>query len=278
YDIILDCSDNPPTRYLLNDACVLAAKPLVSGAALRFEGQLTIYNHNGSPCYRCVFPAPPPADTVTSCGDGGVFGPVTGLIGTLQALEALKLAAGIDPSYAGKLLMLDSLSGIFRTIKLRSKRKDCVACGEGATLTDLSTDYEMWCGMRADDKAKSLTVLSVEDRILPEDYLKLRTAGLPHVLLDTRPLVQIKISALENSLNIPIEDLESRLSEVQDAAGDSSAPGGRLPIYCICRRGNDSQLAVQLIRQKILGGGVVKDIVGGFEAWRRRVDPEWPEY
>ncbi|KXS14354.1 adenylyltransferase [Gonapodya prolifera JEL478] len=275
YDIVLDCSDNPPTRYLLNDACVLAGKPLVSGAALRFEGQLTVYNHHGSPCYRCVFPAPPPPETVTNCGDGGVFGPVTGIVGTIQALEALKIAAGVEPAYCGKLLMVDAMSGAFRTIRLRGKRKECVACGDGATLTGLETDYEMWCGMKANDKTQSLAVLKQEDRISVDAYNRVRVAKTPHVLIDTRPLVQTKICALDNSLNIPIDELESRLSEVEEAV---HAGQGELPVYCICRRGNDSQLAVQHIRTKFPSLAVVKDVEGGLEAWRRKVDPEWPEY
>jgi adenylyltransferase/sulfurtransferase len=154
YDVVLDCTDNAATRYLLNDACVLAKKPLVSGSALRFEGQLITYNYGGGPCYRCLFPIPPPPQFVTNCSDGGVLGAVPGTIGTLQALEALKLLAGsgLSPSYVGKMLLFDGLNGSFREIKLRSRQGNCGVCGDSPKITELLEDYPAFCGSGYNDK------------------------------------------------------------------------------------------------------------------------------
>uniref|UniRef100_A0A8D0EKL1 Molybdenum cofactor synthesis 3 n=1 Tax=Strix occidentalis caurina TaxID=311401 RepID=A0A8D0EKL1_STROC len=142
YDVIADCSDNVPTRYLVNDACVLAGKPLVSGSALRLEGQLVVYNYQGGPCYRCLFPKPPPPETVTNCADGGVLGVVPGIMGCIQALEVLKIASGMGSSFSQFMLMFDAHEGRFRNIKLRPKKPDCAVCGDNPSVTCLQ-DYEV---------------------------------------------------------------------------------------------------------------------------------------
>ncbi|VDO05753.1 unnamed protein product, partial [Haemonchus placei] len=149
YDIVVDCSDNPATRYLLNDACVLLGKPLVSGSALRWEGQLTVYNYTDddgkrSPCYRCLFPTPPNPEHVTNCSEGGVLGPVVGVIGSLQALEVLKIAAGLRPNFAGSLYLFDGSCGSSRTVQLRHRNKQCDVCGDNPTITEL-IDYQAFC-------------------------------------------------------------------------------------------------------------------------------------
>uniref|UniRef100_A0A663EMS3 Molybdenum cofactor synthesis 3 n=1 Tax=Aquila chrysaetos chrysaetos TaxID=223781 RepID=A0A663EMS3_AQUCH len=141
YDVVADCSDNVPTRYLVNDACVLAGKPLVSGSALRLEGQLIVYNYQGGPCYRCLFPKPPPPETVTNCADGGVLGVVPGIVGCIQALEVLKIASGMGSSFSQFMLMFDAREGRFRNIKLRPKKPDCAVCGDNPSVTCLQ-DYE----------------------------------------------------------------------------------------------------------------------------------------
>lgn len=171
YDIVLDCTDNAATRYLLNDACVLSGKPLVSGSALRMEGQLTVYNFDGSPCYRCLFPTPPPAASVTNCGDGGVLGCVPGMIGCLQAMEAMKIAiclAGGNNRHmevcAGKMLLFDGMRTSIRTVKLRQRRTDCVVCGDQPSVRHL-IDYEEFCGSRACDKTAQLQILDDDERI-----------------------------------------------------------------------------------------------------------------
>jgi adenylyltransferase/sulfurtransferase len=203
YDIIVDCTDNVATRYLLNDSCVLLKKPLVSGSALRFEGQLTVYNYKGGPCYRCIFPSPPPPQTVTNCSEGGVLGVVPGIIGSLQALEVLKISSKIGECHSQKLLLFDGLSGRFRSIQLRGRRHDCAVCGDNPTITEL-IDYPVFCGSCPDDKGLTVDVLEQKDRMTCEEYKALVDSGSPHVLVDVREEVQYSICSLPHSINIPI--------------------------------------------------------------------------
>ncbi|NXK98906.1 MOCS3 sulfurtransferase, partial [Formicarius rufipectus] len=287
YDIVADCSDNAPTRYLLSDACVLAGKPLVSGSALRLEGQLAVYNYRGGPCYRCLFPEPPPPDAVTTCADGGVLGVVPGIIGCLQALEVLKIASGMGSSFHQYMLMFDALEGKFRNIKLRPKKPDCPACGDDPTVTCLQ-DYEAFCGSSATDACRAVRLLPAEDRISVEQYKGLLEAGVPHVLLDVRPRVEVEICRLQHALHIPLRDLRdgraeplhslaSRVREERQET-DGSAP---LPVYVICKLGNDSQKAVKILRElpaKEFGSLLVKDVKGGLMAWAAKIDPTFPEY
>ena len=187
YDIVVDCSDNVPTRYLLNDAAVLLSKPLVSGGAIRTDGQLTVYNHGG-PCYRCVFPTPPPPETVGNCGSVGVIGAITGTIGSLQALQVIQIITGTKNIYkgqetlAGKLLIFDGSSMDFRKIKLRGRQESCAVCGIKPTIRKL-IDYNAFCGSSADDKTTSLKILDSSQRITVEEYENLVEN---HVLLDVR--------------------------------------------------------------------------------------------
>ncbi|KAF6088646.1 molybdenum cofactor synthesis 3 [Phyllostomus discolor] len=288
YDVVADCSDNAPTRYLVNDACVLAGRPLVSASALRFEGQITVYHYDGGPCYRCVFPQPPPADTVTNCADGGVLGVVTGVLGCLQALEVLKIAAGLGPSYSGQLMLFDALRGRFRCIRLRSRRPDCAACGEQPTVTDLQ-DYEAFCGSSATDKCRSLQLLSPEERVSVTDYKRLLDSGSPHVLLDVRPQVEVDICRLPHALHIPLKQLERRDAESLRLLGEAIQKGKRgtqegaaLPIYVICKLGNESQKAVKILQTLMavqeLGSLTVQDVVGGLMAWAAKIDGTFPQY
>ncbi|XP_053376323.1 adenylyltransferase and sulfurtransferase MOCS3-like [Mercenaria mercenaria] len=281
YDIVLDCTDNVATRYLLNDACVLAGKPLVSGSALRFEGQLTVYNHKGGPCYRCLYPKPPPPETVTNCSDGGVLGVIPGIIGSLQALEAIKIAAGLDSSYSQKLLMYDGLDGTFRTIRLRGRQPSCPVCGDTPTITEL-IDYEQFCGARATDKDKSIQVLGKEERISAKEYKSLLDSGKPHVLLDVRQPVEMDICQLPKpAVNIPVGDLHksSSIDQLSASIDSVSQTNENVPVICVCRRGNDSQLAVQKIKQELSNDKiVVKDIKGGLTSWTKTVDPDFPTY
>ncbi|XP_004618818.1 adenylyltransferase and sulfurtransferase MOCS3 [Sorex araneus] len=288
YDVVADCSDNVPTRYLVSDACVLAGRPLVSASALRFEGQLTVYHHAGGPCYRCVFPAPPPAHTVTSCADGGVLGVVTGVLGCLQALEVLKIAAGLGPSYSGRLLLFDALGGQFRAIRLRGRSPDCAACGERPTVTALQ-DYEAFCGAAATDKCRPLQLLRPDQRVSVTDYKQLLDAGVPHVLLDVRPQVEVDICRLPHALHIPLKHLERRdaaslqlLGEAIREARPGAQDGTGLPVYVICKLGNDSQKAVQILQAWSAAGELdahpVQDVAGGLMAWAAKVDTSFPEY
>ncbi|CAH2224708.1 adenylyltransferase and sulfurtransferase MOCS3 [Pelobates cultripes] len=159
---VADYSDNVPTRYLVNGACVAAGKPLVSASALKWDGQLTVYNYQGEPCYRCLFPNPPPPETITNCADGGVLGIVSGIIGSLKALEVLKIASEIPSSYSGVLLMYNALDGQFRNIKIRSKKPDCVVCSDNSEYVILK-NYETFCGLSASDRSRMLNLLSKEE-------------------------------------------------------------------------------------------------------------------
>ncbi|XP_024415271.1 adenylyltransferase and sulfurtransferase MOCS3 [Desmodus rotundus] len=285
YDVVADCSDNAPTRYLVNDACVLAGRPLVSASALRFEGQITVYHYDGGPCYRCVFPQPPPADTVTNCADGGVLGVVTGVLGCLQALEVLKIAAGLGPSYSGRLMLFDALRGRFRCIQLRGRRPDCAACGDHPTVTDLQ-DYEAFCGSSATDKCRSLQLLSPRERVSVTDYKRLLDSGSPHVLLDVRPQVEVDICRLPHALHIPLKHLERRDAESLRLLGEAiqkgkqgTQEGAALPIYVICKLGNESQKAVKILQAvQELGSLTVQDVVGGLMAWAAKIDATFPQY
>ncbi|XP_005098924.1 adenylyltransferase and sulfurtransferase MOCS3 [Aplysia californica] len=282
YDIVLDATDNVATRYLLNDACVLAGKPLVSGSALRFEGQLTVYNYEGGPCYRCLYPRPPPPETVTNCSEGGVVGVVPGIIGSIQALEAIKIASGLGSSYKQRLLLFDALDGTFRTPKLRPRNTDCPVCGDKPSIQQL-IDYEQFCGARASDKDKDLHVLEENCRISPKEYAEMLKGGEPHILLDVRPAVELDICRLpQPALNIPYSSFgksgttcPSDLSQAMEKYGEDE----KVPIVCVCRRGNDSQLVVRELKEKLAGKNVtVMDIKRGLYGWQKQVDQSFPLY
>lgn len=321
YDLILDCTDNPATRYLISDTAVLLKKPLVSASALRTEGQLMVLNYppqpagypDGGPCYRCVFPKPPPASSVMSCADGGILGPVVGTMGVLQALEAIRILSvkpsstdsASAPSRESPSLLLFSAcsSPPFRSIRLRARRAKCAACSADASITLQSitsgcTDYELFCG-----SVGSLSLLSPQERISPQDFqIKLSTSPQrtkaqtqpTHILLDVREKVQFEICSLENSINIPISKILSS-PEPRSSAGstellnetpswlppDLFSADSTSPIYVVCRSGNDSQVAVQKLKELGLDRGgkrFIGDIRGGLRAWKAEIDPEWPEY
>ncbi|NXG18759.1 MOCS3 sulfurtransferase, partial [Grallaria varia] len=287
YDIVADCSDNAPTRYLVNDACVLAGKPLVSGSALRLEGQLAVYNYGGGPCYRCLFPRPPPPHAVTSCADGGVLGVVPGIIGCIQALEVLKIASGMGPSFNRFMLVFDALEGRFRNIKLRPRRPDCAVCGDSPTVTCLQ-DYEAFCGSSATDKCRAVQLLPGQDRVSVQQYKALLEQRVPHVLLDVRPQVEVDICRLEHAVHIPLsklqdrdtqhlQHLDKRIREERQRTSDQTS----LPLYVICKLGNDSQKAVKILQElpaEEFGPVLVKDIKGGLMAWAAKIDPMFPQY
>uniref|UniRef100_A0A3Q4GRV2 Adenylyltransferase and sulfurtransferase MOCS3 n=1 Tax=Neolamprologus brichardi TaxID=32507 RepID=A0A3Q4GRV2_NEOBR len=281
YDIVADCSDNVPTRYLVNDACVLSGKPLVSASALRMEGQLTVYNYRGGPCYRCLYPVPPPPETVTNCSDGGVLGVVPGIMGCFQALEVLKIASGQGSSCGQQLVMFDAQDARFRSIRLRPKQAGCAVCGENPSVTRLG-DYEAFCGSAATDKCRKLNLLSKEQRITVQDYKSIMDSEEPHLLLDVRPLVEVDICHLASSLNIPLSSLEERKREhLQLLRERISQLKQQMAVYVICKQGNDSQKAVQIL-EKMSGSEVdrvtVKDICGGLAAWARGIDCTFPQY
>ena len=321
YDVIVDASDNVPTRYLINDAAILFKKPLVAGAAVRTEGQLTVYGYNGGPCMRCLFPEPPPAASVASCGEAGVLGPVPGLIGVAQATETLKILLGSGKPLSGRLLLYDSLGAAFRVVRLRSKRETCAVCGTAPSITSLgSVDYPDLGG--AATCARTEAVLAKEFRLAPTElYLMLneekeeettsttaeadvgsepKTGRRPRPvvkILDVRPEVQFGLCRLPGSLNVPFERLSSSGSSaaVTSLADNILEQAAGCPLVVLCRRGNDSQLAVKLLlsrKQKLLDGGTtdtvvasddtlplsIRDVRGGLEAWAAQVDATFPVY
>ncbi|KAI7902200.1 uncharacterized protein BX663DRAFT_512078 [Cokeromyces recurvatus] len=214
YDIIVDATDNIATRYLLSDAAVLAGKPVVSGSALRNDGQLTVYNYKGSPCFRCLHPVPPPPTAVGKCVDHGVLGVVPGIIGTLEAIEAIKVALNEPSLEKPSFLIFSGMSNpMFRTMRLREKKKDCAICGENPTMTEL-IDYVQFCQGAANDKVTDEHILRQDERISVQEYCDCRLKD--HLLIDVRPPVQFGICSLPNSVNIPIDQLENKMEQVKD--------------------------------------------------------------
>lgn len=295
FDLVIDATDNAMARYLLSDVCVLSRKPLVSGAALRFEGQLTVYNYDETtPCFRCIFPNPPPPETVTSCTDGGVLGVVPGIIGSLLALEAIKIMVGIRPSFAGQMLLFDGMGGTFRTIRIRNRRKNCVSCGEKATIDENLIDYEKFVSAPiCAPSGNTLKILLPFERISCKEYKQVLDSNINHVLIDVRPEVEADIVKLEHAINIPLKELSTedgfrRLHQVMEMKKTRN-------VFVMCRRGNASQKAVRIIKDRLslqeqeqktvrmedsssLDEQDVRDIIGGITAWSEEVDPSLPTY
>ena len=280
YDVILDATDNVATRYLLNDVSVLLDKPLVSGSALRFEGQLTVYHHAGGPCYRCVFPTPPPPETVTNCSDGGVLGVVPGVIGNLQALEAIKILTGLEVSYSGKLLLYDGLAGRFTVVKLRGRNTGCKVCGDTPEISRSLVNYAKFCGSEPNDKCLDLFILNPEERISVEALQRIDKET--YLVVDCRKKVEFEICRLLNSINIPIEDLLNASEPIKLI--DEQVADSKKDIYFLCHHGNDSQRAVKLVKDCILllteyrSSRAFRDIIGGIHLWSQLVDHSIPKY
>ena len=298
YDVVIDASDNMLTRYLVNDACVLMGRPLVSGAAIGAEGYCTVYNHtsSGGPCYRCIYAKPPPAATVSSCSDNGVLGAVPGVIGCVQALEALKLLAGMPKAtvLARRMCIYDALAGEFRNMKTRQRSPKCAVCGDAPTIRSIA-DSAAWCKERdlvpAEDQQcavhETLPPLHEAQRLsCVELKSRLALAGAPaesSLLLDVREPVQFEICALPGAKNVPLKELKKpeKMSEVfAEAAGR--------PVYVVCRRGVDSVTATHSLLEYAAAqddgkGGAMSNrklynIEGGLQEWHRQVDPSFPIY
>ncbi|OBZ90731.1 Adenylyltransferase and sulfurtransferase MOCS3 [Choanephora cucurbitarum] len=274
YDIVIDATDNIATRYLLSDACVLAGKPCVSGSALRHDGQLTVYNYKNSPCFRCLHPVPPPAATVGRCVDSGVLGLVPGIIGTLEALEAMKVALESSSLDQPSFLILSAMGNpMFRTMRLRAKKKDCAICGENPTQTEL-IDYVQFCNDAADDKVVEEILLARDERVNAQEYNTIAQSGKPHLLVDVRPEVQYGICRLPDSLHIPIEQLDKKMDQVKQAMKEKNVTDK--DVYVVCRLGNDSQIAVRMMQKE--GIQQPRDIMGGLMSWSKTVDSSFPIY
>ncbi|KAF7410437.1 hypothetical protein HZH68_004818 [Vespula germanica] len=280
YDIVLDATDNVATRYLLNDACVLSNKPLISGSALRFEGHLSVFNYKG-PCYRCIFPKPPSPETVTNCGDGGVLGAAVGTIGVLQAVEAIKVILDMPETLSGRLLVFDGIETRFRNINLRTRNQECAICGKHPIIKEL-IDYEQFCGAKANDKNPNLNLLKNEDRITVETYhhiTKFNTED--HLLIDVRSPEEFQICRLRNSINIPLYEIYKDNATKQIKSEIDKQDNGKTisKVYVLCRRGNDSQKAVKHLQQIFKDSKLnIKDIIGGIHAWSNKIDSTFPIY
>jgi len=260
YDIVVDGTDNFPTRYLVNDACVLLKKPNVYGSIFRFEGQATIFGYPEGPCYRCLYPEPPPPGLVPSCAEGGVLGVLPGIVGSIQAAETLKLIIGKGDSLVGRLLLFDALAMRFRELKLR-KNPDCPICGTHPTITEL-IDYAEFCGVRGEEAPAPQT--SVPE-ITPRELKARLDRGDDLYILDVREPHEYQICNLGGHL-IPLGDLSKRASEL-----DSSRE-----IVAHCRSGKRSAEAVEFLQRA--GFRKVLNLKGGILAWSDEVDPSVPKY
>ena len=259
FDIIVDGTDNFPTRYLVNDACVLTGKPNVYGSIFRFEGQVSVFATKDGPCYRCLYPEPPPPGLVPSCAEGGVLGILPGLVGVMQATEAIKLILGKGEPLIGRLLLVDALGMRFRELKLR-RNPECPACGGHPTVTKL-IDYNEFCGIRGEEKPVASNVPEIQ----PEELKARLDAGEDIFILDVREPHEYQICNLNGYL-IPLGELPKRAHEL-----DSSRE-----IVAHCRSGVRSAKAVTFLQQA--GFRKVKNLAGGILAWSDKVDPSVPKY
>ena len=262
YDVIIDGTDNFPTRYLVNDACVILGKPNVYGSIFRFEGQVSIFYSKEGPCYRCLYPEPPPPGLVPSCAEGGVLGVLPGVVGTLQALEAIKLILGEGDPLIGNLLLFDALKMDFRKLKLR-KDPDCVLCGHHATSREL-VDYEEFCGIPTEETGA--TPSASVPTIRAEELKNRLDRKEDVVLLDVREPVEWQIVKMEGATLIPLGRLPQEVHRLNTA--------DEMVVYC--KIGARSARAVQFLRET--GFRKVKNLEGGIDAWAQRVDPTLPRY
>jgi len=261
YDILLDGTDNFPTRYLTNDVCVFLGKPNVYASIYRFDGQVSVFYAKEGPCYRCLFPEPPPPGLVPSCAEGGVLGVLPGTIGTIQATEALKVLLGIGQPLIGKLLLYNALDMSFDFVKLK-KNPNCRVCGLNADIKEL-IDYEEFCGVPGHDHDEG-SAGADWDISAPELSARLKQNHLK--LLDVREPHELEISAIPNAVNIPLGQLAARLSEL-DSAED---------MVVFCKAGTRSARALELLVSA--GFKRVKNLKGGINAWAQEVDKSLPLY
>jgi adenylyltransferase/sulfurtransferase len=257
YDIVIDGSDNFPTRYLVNDACVLEGRPLVYGSIFRFDGQVSLFHPPAGPCYRCLFAEPPAPDAVPSCAEGGVLGVLPGIVGSLQALEAIKFIVGAGESLLGRLLLFDALRLRFREIALR-RDPACPVCGDAPTVTEL-IDYEAFCGLAPTGGAAALetSVAAVQRR---------RAAGSAPLLLDVREPWELRIAAIDGAVSIPLGQLAARVGELPP----------RAEIVAFCHHGMRSLAAAQFLRAA--GFHDATSLAGGIDAWADQVEPGMAKY
>jgi molybdopterin/thiamine biosynthesis adenylyltransferase/rhodanese-related sulfurtransferase/molybdopterin converting factor small subunit len=261
FDIVADGTDNFPTRYLVNDACVLTGKPNVYASIFRFEGQASVFWAKKGPCYRCLYAEPPPAGLVPSCAEGGVLGILPGLLGVIQATETIKLVLGAGDPLIGRLLLVDALSMRFRELKLR-KNPDCVICGPNPTVTKL-IDYEAFCGIGPQEAPAASSGVP---EISVQDLQRMRQEKQDFVLVDVREPHEWAISAFPESVKIPLGELPQNLNRLSTAD----------EIVVHCKSGGRSARAVALLREA--GFRKVRNLTGGINRWAETVDPTMPKY
>ncbi len=262
YDFVVDGTDNFPTRYLVNDACVLLKKPNVYGSIFRFEGQATVFGYPGGPCYRCLYPEPPPPGLVPSCAEGGVLGILPGLIGVVQATETVKLILGNGEPLVGRLLLYDALAMRFRELKLR-RNPECPMCGDHPTITKL-IDYQQFCGIPAHEPAPAAGL--AEGEIDPTEVKAKLDRGDRFQLIDVREPHEYQICNIPGAKLIPLGELPKRVNELDSA----------VEIVAHCKSGVRSGKAVDFLKQA--GFRKVKNMKGGILAWSDKVDPRVPKY
>jgi len=262
YDMVVDGTDNFPTRYLVNDACVILKKPNVYGSIFRFEGQATVFAYPGGPCYRCLYPEPPPPGLVPSCAEGGVLGILPGIIGLVQATEAVKLILGTGEPLVGRLMLYDALAMRFRELKLR-RNPECPVCGDHPTVTKL-IDYDQFCGIPRKEPVAVSTASETE--IDPLAVKSMQDRGEKFQLVDVREPHEYQICSIPGAVLIPLGDLPKRVNELDPD----------VEIVAHCKMGGRSAKACDLLRQA--GFRRVKNMTGGILAWSDKVDPRVPKY
>jgi sulfur-carrier protein adenylyltransferase/sulfurtransferase len=260
YDMVIDGTDNFPTRYLVNDACVLLKKPNVYGSIFRFEGQATVFAYEDGPCYRCLYPEPPPPGLVPSCAEGGVLGILPGMIGIVQATEAVKLILGTGEPLVGRLVLYDALAMRFRELKLR-RNPECPVCGDHPTVTKL-IDYQEFCGFGRGEEPVVETTGDIE----PTEVKQKIDRGDNFVLIDVREPHEYQICNIPSARLIPLGELPKRVNELNTAD----------EIVAHCKSGMRSAKAVEFLKQA--GFKRVRNMKGGILAWSDKVDPSVPKY
>ncbi|MBT3785716.1 molybdopterin-synthase adenylyltransferase MoeB [bacterium] len=255
YDLVLDCTDNFPTRYILNDACVLGSRPLISAAIYRFEGQFSVFCAPEGPCYRCLYPKPPPAGLVPDCSAGGVLGVLPGVLGSLQATEAIKILLNIGKPAIGRLILYDALATRFREMNI-AKNPECLICSENPQI-DRVVAEEMRCSMTMGPEVAEISV---------EELSEYRKEGRDFLLVDVREPFELDIARLDPVIEIPLGELESRFEELDDQA----------EVVVMCRSGKRSATACEFLMKK--GFVKVSNLAGGILEWSARIDPSIQRY
>ena len=263
YDVVVDGTDNFPTRYLVNDACVLLDKPNAYGSIFRFEGQATVFHHEDGPCYRCLYPEPPPPGLVPSCAEGGVLGILPGLIGCIQATETVKLILGKGNTLSGRLMLYDALNMRFRELKLR-RNPECPVCGDNPTVKEL-IDYQEFCGI-PQQKAAEAKEQGKMDEITPLELKARMDRGDDIFILDVREPHEFDIARIPGSTLIPLGQVAQRVDELNSTAD----------IIVHCKMGGRSAKAQGILKE--MGFSRVTNLTGGITRWSDEVDPSVPKY